>query len=293
MMLKKESFLRTMKVIRIISEMRAFSTEMRKQGKRIGFVPTMGYLHEGHLSLMRVAHKHADVLVVSIYVNPTQFGPNEDFDKYPRDFERDEALCRQERVDAVFYPSNDEMYLPEHKTYIVTEELTNVLCGKSRPGHFRGVTTIVGKLFNIVQPDVAVFGQKDAQQAIVIKRMVEDLNFPVEIVVAPIIRETDGLAMSSRNKYLTPRQRKEATVLFRSLQLAQDEYAAGNRDVDDIKQKMRTLIENESSGEIDYIEFVDAHLLNRPMLGERDVLVALAVYFGQTRLIDNTILKAD
>lgn len=272
--------------------MRAFSRQARAKGQSIGFVPTMGYLHEGHLSLIREAQKHAERIVVSIYVNPTQFGPNEDFEKYPRDFERDEALCKKEGVDAVFYPSNEEMYLPEHKTYIITEELSNILCGRSRPTHFRGVTTIVGKLFNIVQPDIAVFGQKDAQQAVIIKRMVEDLNFPVKIIVAPIVREADGLAMSSRNKYLTPQQRKEATVLYRSLQLAQKEYANGNRDLAEIKAKMRRLIEEESGGRIDYIETVDAGLLGEPQPGKRDVLVALAVYFDQTRLIDNTVLKA-
>ena len=280
-----------MKVIKTISEMRDWTNETRQKGKSIGFVPTMGFLHEGHLSLIREAHKFADQVVVSIYVNPTQFGPNEDFDRYPRDFQRDERLCRQEGVNVVFYPTNDEMYSPFHKTYIITEDLSGVLCGRSRPTHFRGVTTIVGKLFNIVQPDIAVFGQKDAQQAVIIKRMVADLNFPVEIKVAPIVREPDGLAMSSRNKYLTPQQRKEATVLYRSLQLAEKEYADGNTDVQSIKFKMRKLIETESSGKIDYIEAVDAETLDAPQLGKRDTLVALAVYFGNTRLIDNTILK--
>ena len=229
-------------------------------------------------------------ILVSSYIK-TQFGPNEDFDRYPRDFERDERLCRQEGVSAVFYPSNEEMYTPIHKTYITTEDLSNVLCGRSRPTHFRGVTTIVGKLFNIIQPHIAVFGQKDAQQAVIIKRMVEDLNFPVQIIVAPIVRETDGLAMSSRNKYLTPQQRREANVLFRSLKLAEKEYAAGNNDFTAIKQKMRQLIETESSGKIDYIEAVDANTLEAPNPETGDTLVALAVYFGATRLIDNTILK--
>ncbi|RLD14581.1 pantoate--beta-alanine ligase [candidate division KSB1 bacterium] len=280
-----------MKVIKTIDDMRAWTHDVRQKGQKIGFVPTMGYLHQGHLTLIREAHKHADQIVVSIYVNPTQFGPNEDFDRYPRDFERDERLCRQEGVSAVFYPSNEEMYTPIHKTYITTEDLSNVLCGRSRPTHFRGVTTIVGKLFNIIQPHIAVFGQKDAQQAVIIKRMVEDLNFPVQIIVAPIVRETDGLAMSSRNKYLTPQQRREANVLFRSLKLAEKEYAAGNNDFTAIKQKMRQLIETESSGKIDYIEAVDANTLEAPNPETGDTLVALAVYFGATRLIDNTILK--
>ncbi|NOX88446.1 MAG: pantoate--beta-alanine ligase [Calditrichaeota bacterium] len=280
-----------MKVIKTIEEMRRWSRSTRARGETIGFVPTMGYLHEGHLRLIREAKKHADRLVVSIYVNPTQFGPNEDFERYPRDFARDESLCKQEGVDAVFYPSNEEMYRPFHKTYVITEDLSEIMCGVSRPTHFRGVTTIVAKLFNIVQPDFAVFGQKDAQQAVIIKRMVEDLNFPVKIIVAPIVRESDGLAMSSRNKYLNSRQRKEATVLYRSLQLAEKEYSGGNHDPESIKQKMRRLIERESGGKIDYIEMVDAETLGAPRPGEGDILVALAVYFNSTRLIDNTILK--
>ncbi len=280
-----------MKVIKTIPQMRQWTQEIKKQGHTVAFVPTMGYLHEGHLRLIRRARQEADRVVVSIYVNPTQFGPNEDFDRYPRDFERDERLCREEGVDAVFYPDDSEMYGPLHKTYVITEDLSQILCGRSRPTHFRGVTTIVAKLFNIVQPDVAVFGQKDAQQAIIIRRMVEDLNFPVKIVVAPIVREPDGLAMSSRNKYLSPQQRKEAVVLFQSLELAKKEYAAGNHDLNDIKRKMETLIKTNSSGKIDYIEMVDAETLGSPRPGERPILVALAVYFDATRLIDNTILQ--
>ncbi len=280
-----------MKVIKTIEEMRHWVRRAKQSEQRIGFVPTMGYLHQGHLSLIRQARKHADQIVVSVYVNPTQFGPNEDFDRYPRDFKRDEQLCRQEGVNVVFYPADNEMYLPAHKTYVITEELSQVLCGRSRPTHFRGVTTIVAKLFNIVQPDIAVFGQKDAQQAIIIKRMVNDLNFPVEIIVAPIVRESDGLAMSSRNKYLSPRQRKEATVLYRSLLLAEKEYANGNSDLNAIKEKMRRLIQTESSGRIDYIEAVDADTLSEPQPNTRNILLALAVYFGKTRLIDNTILQ--
>ncbi len=280
-----------MKVIKSIAEMRAWSRSIKKTGETIGFVPTMGFLHEGHLRLIREARKKAQKTVVSIYVNPTQFGPNEDFEKYPRDFERDERLCQTEGVDVVFYPTDQEMYSPLHKTFVVTEELSQILCGRSRPTHFKGVTTIVAKLFNIVQPDFAVFGQKDAQQAIIIKRMVEDLNFPVEIVVAPIVREADGLAMSSRNKYLTPQQRKEATVLYRSLKLAEQEYGNGNHDLEAIKTKMRNLIQSQSSGRIDYIEAVDAETLGEPAPGKRPILLALAVYFEPARLIDNIILK--
>ena len=281
----------SMKVIRTIPEMQAWSKEIKMQGHTIGFVPTMGFLHEGHISLIRQAKKQAQKVVVSIYVNPTQFGPGEDFEKYPRDFERDERLCAAEGVDAIFYPDDREMYTPLHKTYVITEDLSKVLCGRSRPTHFRGVTTIVAKLFNIVQPDLAVFGQKDAQQAIIIKRMVADLNFPLKIVVAPIVREADGLALSSRNKYLNEKQRKEATVLFRSLKLAENEYRNGNHDLEDIKAKMRKLINTESSGRIDYIEAVDAETLGKPLPGQRPVLLALAVYFEPARLIDNTILK--
>ncbi len=280
-----------MKVIRTIPEMRAWSLEVKARGQSIGFVPTMGYLHEGHLSLIRLARQHTDRTVVSIYVNPTQFAPNEDFEKYPRDFERDERLCKKENVDLIFYPEDQEMYSPLHKTFVVTEDLSQKLCGHSRPTHFRGVTTIVAKLFNIVQPDLAVFGQKDAQQAIIIQRMVEDLNFPVKILVAPIVREADGLAMSSRNRYLSPQQRKEAPVLYRSLKLAEQEYTHGNRDINDILRKMRQLIQSESSGQIDYIEAVDARTLGPPKLGEKPVLIALAVYFNPARLIDNIILK--
>ncbi len=280
-----------MKVINTIPEMRAWREQRRKAGKTIGFVPTMGYLHQGHLSLVEEAHKHADEVVVSIYVNPTQFGPNEDLDRYPRDFARDEALCRQHEVAAVFYPSDTEMYGPDHKTYVVTDELSAKLCGRSRPTHFRGVTTIVAKLFNIIQPEVAVFGQKDAQQAIIIRRMIKDLNFDVRLIVAPIVREPDGLAMSSRNKYLNADERKQATVLHQSLKLAEQEFAKGNRNLDEIKRKMQQLIASRPLARIDYIEAVDALTLGEPKPGERDVLVALAVFFGKTRLIDNTILN--
>lgn len=280
-----------MKVIRTISEMKAWARETHSAGLTIGFVPTMGYLHEGHLSLIRQAKKQSDRLVVSIYVNPTQFGPNEDWNKYPRDFKRDQHLCEQEGVDLVFYPDDRQMYNPNHRTYIVTEELASVLCGRSRPNHFRGVTTVVAKLFHIVQPDVAVFGQKDAQQAILIRRMIEDLNFDVKLIVAPIVRERDGLALSSRNKYLTSEERKQATVLYRSLQRAEQEYKNGNRDAEQIKRKMMAMIEQQPLAHLDYVELRDAETLGPARTGQRDVLVAVAVFFGSTRLIDNTVLK--
>ncbi|MEJ2544130.1 MAG: pantoate--beta-alanine ligase [Calditrichaceae bacterium] len=208
-----------MKVIKSISEMKEWSDAQREKGLRIGFVPTMGFLHEGHLSLMRIAQEKCDTLVVSIFVNPTQFAPGEDFERYPRNLERDEALCAKEGVKIIFYPSSEKMYPKNHHTYVITEQLSQVLCGKSRPTHFKGVTTIVCKLLNIVKPHIAVFGQKDAQQAIILKRMVADLNMDAELIIAPIVREPDGLAMSSRNKYLDDSQRQEATVLYRSLQM--------------------------------------------------------------------------
>ncbi len=280
-----------MKVINTIPQMRAWTQTQKMSGFSVGFVPTMGYLHEGHLSLIREARKHAQKIVVSIYVNPTQFAPDEDLDAYPRDFKRDEQLCAAEGVDVVFYPSNEEMYVPQHKTFIITEDLAAKLCGRSRPTHFRGVTTIVAKLFNIVQPRVAVFGQKDAQQAIIIRRMVEDLNFPVQIVTAPIVREADGLAMSSRNKYLSARERTEAVFINRSLQLARKAFANGTRDLDSIRRQMETLLQENTSARIDYIEFTDAETLGEPKPQKAPVLLAMAAYFGKTRLIDNIILK--
>jgi len=279
----------TMKVIKTAAEMQAWSSARIREGIRIGLVPTMGFLHEGHLSLIRRAKQESETVVVSIYVNPAQFAPGEDLDRYPRDFERDRQLCRQEGVDAVFYPS--EMYAPNHKTYVVTNELSKVLCGVSRPDHFRGVTTIVAKLFNSVKPDIAVFGQKDAQQALIIKRMKEDLNFDIKIIISPIVRESDGLAVSSRNKYLTPEQRSQAAVLYKSLLEAEQMYEHGNMDPDLIKRKMREIISEQPLAKIDYIELTDADTLTRPEPGKNDVLAALAVFFDKTRLIDNTILK--
>jgi len=271
--------------------MRSWSRQIRRQGHTIGFVPTMGYLHQGHLSLIRAAKKQAEQVVASIYVNPTQFAPGEDLQSYPRDFKRDRQLCEQEGVDVIFYPSDKEMYTPFHKTYVITEGLSKILCGQSRPSHFRGVTTIVAKLLNIVKPHVAVFGQKDFQQAVIIRRMVEDLNFDVQIFVAPIVREADGLAMSSRNKYLTVAQRSQATILYRSLQRAKQEFSKGNRSAEAISTQIRKLINTAPEAKIDYIEIVDAETLKAARLGQRPALVALAVYFGQTRLIDNTVLE--
>jgi pantoate--beta-alanine ligase len=285
-----------MKVIKTIDEMKQWSEVRRAENLSIGFVPTMGFLHEGHLNLIRIAREKCDRVVVSIFVNPTQFAPGEDFEKYPRDIERDMDECGKAGVSVVFFPSNEEMYSPAFRTYVITEELSQVLCGHTRPTHFRGVTTVVCKLFNIVKPHIAVFGQKDAQQSIILKRMVEDLNMDIELTVGPIIREPDGLAMSSRNKYLSKKQRKEAVVLYQSLKLAETEFKQdllkGIKNRNKIKNKMRTMIRENSSGKIDYIEIVDGEFLTEPTEQSKKILVALAVYFSKTRLIDNMLLEA-
>jgi len=274
-----------------IDDLKKKLKEERKKGKRIGFVPTMGYLHEGHLSLVRQSVKDNDLTVLSIFVNPIQFGPGEDFERYPRDIERDKRLLEKEGVDYLFFPTNEEIYPSGFKTFVEVAELGKKLCGKSRPGHFRGVTTVVLKLFNIVQPDKAYFGQKDAQQAIIIKKMVKDLNLDVEIVVMPIVREEDGLAMSSRNVYLNEEERKNATVLYKSLKEAERMIKEGERDAEKVINRMREIVMSYPKALIDYIEIVDTEELNpvNPIKGK--VLIALAVYIGKARLIDNTILE--
>ena len=284
-----------MRVIFSSFEMQREVMSLKRQGKSIGFVPTMGALHEGHLSLVRQARKENDVVVVSIFVNPTQFGPNEDFERYPRQFDKDKELLEKENVEYVFYPSVSDMYPEGYETYVYLEKLHKHLCGLSRPGHFRGVATVVAKLFNIVQPDKAYFGQKDYQQALIIKKMVRDLNFPVEIVVMPIVRESDGLAMSSRNMYLSPEERKNATVLYRSLQKAKELIKAGERDVRKIKKEMEKIISSVPS-RIDYVEIVHPETLESleviPEKGSIDrVVVAVAVFIGSARLIDNEIVE--
>ncbi|NOY79304.1 MAG: pantoate--beta-alanine ligase [Calditrichaeota bacterium] len=276
-----------MKIIHSITDMQRESDALRRNGQIIGFVPTMGYLHEGHLSLLRIARKRADVTVMSIFVNPTQFGPNEDLERYPRDFERDERLAREEGCDILFYPSAEEMYPHPYRTYVEVEEITRVLCGKSRPTHFRGVTTVVAKLFNIVKPHFAVFGQKDAQQAIVIKQMVRDLNFDLEILTGPIVREPDGLAMSSRNVYLSPDERKDALLLHESLTEARRQIDAGERDALKLKKTIERILRQGKSVKIDYVEIVDTTNLKPVDKIRGDVLIALAVFVGKTRLIDN------
>jgi pantoate--beta-alanine ligase len=279
-----------MEIIPSVDAMQDFALQARRQGRRIGFVPTMGYLHEGHLSLVRIAEDRCDLKVLSIFVNPIQFLPGEDLARYPRDFGRDEALCRAAGVDVIFYPEPADMYRDGFSILVEEKALSQGLCGASRPGHFAGVTTVVAKLFNIVMPDVAVFGQKDAQQARVIRRMARDLNFPVEIVIGPIVREADGLAMSSRNKYLSPREREEALGLRRALDLAVSRVAEGQRDVAGLKAAMLELLRRMPSARVDYIEFVDDDTLAPVTAIDRPVLVVLAVWIGKTRLIDNDVV---
>ncbi|HYM76183.1 MAG TPA: pantoate--beta-alanine ligase [Candidatus Dormibacteraeota bacterium] len=288
-----------MNIYRTIDEMRAATRLVRRAGKRLGFVPTMGALHEGHLSLVRAARGASDIVAVSIFVNPTQFGPTEDLAKYPRSFEQDREMLEQEGVAILFAPSVEEMYptaadrsvRPTPVTWVTVEELSGKLDGRSRPGHFRGVTTVVAKLFHIVEPDAAFFGQKDAAQVAIIRRMVRDLNLPVEIVVCPIVREADGLAMSSRNAYLDPQQRKQALVLNRSLMRVQKLAGAGERDAVRLAAAGREEFARESSVRLDYFEIVDPETLDPVRDISRGVLVAVAAFVGTTRLIDNILLS--
>ncbi|MFN3660840.1 MAG: pantoate--beta-alanine ligase [Brevinematales bacterium] len=277
-----------MRVIETISEMQALSGSWHKEGLSIGFVPTMGALHEGHLSLVREARKHHDRVVVSIFVNPLQFGPQEDYSRYPRTFDQDRGLLEQEMVDVIFYPSVKELYPEGFETYVIVEKLPEHLCGLSRPGHFRGVTTVVAKLFHIVMPHEAYFGKKDYQQYRIIERMVRDLNMPVRITPMPIVREVDGLAMSSRNRYLSSEERKQALVLFRTLQLAETLIQKGERDALVLTERLRDFIMREvPEARIDYVAFVDAFTLENVSSLRGHVLLALAVFIGSTRLIDN------
>ncbi len=281
-----------MNLVAAAREMQQAALALRAQGRRIGFVPTMGNLHEGHLSLVRLARKHADVVVVSIFVNPTQFGPREDFAAYPRTFAADCALCEAEGVDILFHPSVAEMYPPGASIAVAEKSLARTLCGAARPGHFDGVCTVVAALFNLVLPHAAVFGEKDAQQLRVIRRMVRDLHFPVEIVPGPTAREADGLARSSRNQYLTPEQRPQAACLRRALDECERLFAAGERDPRRLIAAMRALIETNPAARIDYAEIVDDETL-APLAGPitRPALAALAVWVGQPRLIDNAVLR--
>jgi pantoate--beta-alanine ligase len=284
-----ESILR---ICKTIENMRSACRAARGSGKRLGFVPTMGALHEGHISLVRAAKASCDLVAASIFVNPTQFGPNEDLAKYPRDFERDRDLLQKAGVELLFAPSIEEMYPPGAVTWVTVEELSSRLDGRSRPGHFRGVTTVVAKLFHIVQPDAAFFGQKDAAQLAIIRRMVRDLDFSVEVVACPIMREPDGLAMSSRNAYLDPLQRKQALVLHRSLTRVKKLWDAGERDAAKLAAVGRAEVAQENSVRLDYFEIVDAQSLEPVENVAEGALVAVAAYVGPTRLIDNLVLPA-
>ena len=280
-----------MQIIRSVAEMQATAERNRSSGKRIGVVPTMGFLHQGHVSLIAEAKKNSDVVVTTIFVNPTQFGPGEDFQRYPRDFGRDEKLAREAGSDLLFYPDTNEMYPPGYLTYVESDRVSKILEGKFRPTHFRGVTTVVAKLLNIVKPHVALFGQKDAQQAFLIRQMVKDLNFDVTITIAPIVREQDGLAMSSRNVYLSASERPNATVLFRSLKLAEQLIKQRVRASSQIKKEMEQLVLSGKPSEIDYIAFVRPDDFSETdVVAPPSVLIALAVRFGPTRLIDNALV---
>lgn len=281
-----------MKIASSVNGMAEMVDGFRRDGRRVGLVPTMGYLHEGHLSLIRESASRCDVTVVSIFVNPVQFGANEDFSTYPRDFERDCRLCREAGVHVVFNPPVDDMYAPDRSITVAEERLSTGLCGASRPGHFAGVCTVVAKLFNIVRPDVAVFGRKDAQQLAVIRRMVRDLNFRLEIVGAPIVREPDGLAMSSRNVYLSGADRAQALGLHRALDVAVAEAARGWRDTASLQEIVALFLRNGYPGiDVEYIAFVDAETLeSRHSLDEGVTLLALAAKVGKTRLIDNVLI---
>jgi len=279
-----------MKILVTINQMHSACRDAKQAGKSLGLVPTMGALHEGHLSLVRAAKAQCDVVAVSIFVNPTQFGPNEDLAKYPRDLKKDSELLEREGADLVFAPSAEEMYPFRPVTWVTVEEMSDKLCGRSRPGHFRGVTTVVAKLFHIVEPDVAFFGQKDAAQAAIIRRMVCDLDFPIEIIACPIVREPDGLAMSSRNSYLDPRQRKAALVLYRSLMSAQSLFDQGERKADKLIAAGKEMFSHEPSARLDYFEIVNPENLDPVDQAFEGALVAVAAFVGTTRLIDNVLL---
>jgi len=280
-----------MRVCNTIEDMQAACRAARTGGKRLGFVPTMGALHDGHRSLVQAAMASCDVVAASIFVNPTQFGPNEDLAKYPRTFDRDRELLEKESVELLFAPSVEEMYPAGAVTWVTVEELSSKLDGRSRPGHFRGVTTVVAKLFHIVEPDVAFFGQKDAAQVAIIRRMVRDLNIPVEILACPIVRETDGLAMSSRNAYLDPQQRRQALALHRALRGVKKSWEAGERSAEGLAAVGRAEIAAEKAVRLDYFEIVDPESLEPVENVSEVALVAVAAFVGQTRLIDNILLQ--
>lgn len=279
-----------MKVVGTIKEVRELVKEWKKNGETVGFVPTMGYLHEGHGSLITKAREKNDKVVVSIFVNPMQFGPTEDLDSYPRDLEKDSKFCESLGADLIFHPEPEEMYHDDFSSYVDMSVLTEELCGLSRPVHFRGVCTVVTKLFNIVQPDNAYFGQKDAQQLAIIKHMVQDLNMDINVVGCPIVREEDGLAKSSRNTYLSPEERKAALILSKTVKLAKELIDAGEKDADVVVAKMKENIETEPMAKIDYVKAVNGLTMQQQKEIKAPMLIAMAVYIGKTRLIDNMIL---
>ena len=280
-----------LKTIRSVKEMQQCADDLRRQTKRIAFVPTMGFFHEGHLSLMRLGRRLADELVVSIFVNPAQFGPQEDFDTYPRDLDGDLDHCRREKVDIVFIPSREEMYPQHFQTAVRLDRLPNHLCGISRPIFFTGVATVVAKLFNVVKPHLAVFGEKDFQQLLVIRQMVQDLNLDIDIVGSPLVREPDGLAMSSRNEYLSPQQRPAALSLYRSLCKAREMVQSGIFHSAQILSEAQTIISTHAENEIDYLSICDMQTLEKVDTIDRPMLMAVAVRVGKVRLIDNMILE--
>lgn len=279
-----------MKVVSTIKEVRELVKEWKRSGESVGFVPTMGYLHEGHGSLITKARENNDKVVVSIFVNPMQFGPSEDLESYPRDLEKDSKFCESLGADLIFHPEPEEMYHDDFSSYVDMSVLTEELCGLSRPVHFRGVCTVVNKLFNIVQPDNAYFGEKDAQQLAIIKHMVQDLNMDVNVVGCPIVREEDGLAKSSRNTYLSPEERKAALILSKTIELAKKLIAEGEKDADVVVAKMKANIETEPMAKIDYVKAVNGLTMQQQKEIKAPMLIAMAVYIGKTRLIDNMIL---
>jgi pantoate--beta-alanine ligase len=282
--------LETMQIITSISDMQFHADAFRRAGKRIGFVPTMGFLHEGHLSLMRRARQENDVVAASIFVNPTQFGPKEDLDRYPHDAEGDQKKCETSGVDILFMPAAAEMYPEKPAVFVIVEGISDILEGAIRPGHFRGVATVVAKIFHIVKPHKAYFGQKDFQQCAVIKRMVAGLNLDVEVIVLPTVREADGLAMSSRNAYLAPEQRQKATCIFRALSEGEELIKNGVREPEAIKQKMRAVLGQVKGVEIDYVEVADPDRLAPLKRVEGRIVLLIAARLGSTRLIDNLLL---
>jgi pantoate--beta-alanine ligase len=280
-----------MRMVNSVDEMKHLTMDAHRQGRTVGLVPTMGALHEGHMSLVRLARKHADMVVTSVFVNPIQFGRGEDLAHYPRDLERDRELLETEGNDVLFAPDQEMMYPPGFVTRVCVADLSDRLCGAFRPGHFDGVTTVVAKLFHIVVPDVAVFGQKDAQQIIIIRRMLRDLNWDIELIVGPTIREPDGLAMSSRNSYLTPQEREDATVLYEALQHTRQIVERGEFQASVLIREMKRLIEAKKTARIDYIAVVDPETLDDLDEVRNRALVATAVHFGTARLIDNILIE--